>query len=86
MNNEIRPGDLVMVVRPTTCCGSMKSIGTVFEVAEIGNYFCHCVLYNFAGNGIAALVDAESGYPIQRLKKLNPPAEQEIIEREKEIA
>ena len=31
----IRPGDLVMVVRPTLCCGSTRRIGHTFAVLYV---------------------------------------------------
>ena len=88
MNNEIRPGDLVMVVRPTACCGKSNSIGKIFSVVAIESKLASC---KWCGRSVKQKPFAFTGHGkdaalLSRLQKLNPPSEQEIIEREKEIA
>lgn len=87
-NETIRPGDLVMVVRPTVCCGVGTSIGKVFSVKAIAKEDGVCKycgrllslrLLAFTGNGRDAVL-------LSRLKKLNPPAKHQTTEKEKEMA
>lgn len=83
--DDIQIGDLVMVVRPTECCKSLKGIGKIFTVEKVSRSFARCsecgtLLYVFS-----AYFNEDKGYPVKRLKKIDPPADgDEISTREKE--
>lgn len=49
MTSTIKPGDLVMIIRPTLCCNSSSSVGDVGIVAEIPSwaYYITCSLCGF---------------------------------------
>ena len=86
-NETIRPGDLVMVVRPTPCCAGTRSIGKIFSVKAIRNGKGRCSQCKLE-LGIVQIADFENGKAgnLSTLKKLNPPAKQETTEKEKEMA
>jgi hypothetical protein len=77
MYNSIKIGDLVMVVKPTTCCGSSNSIGRVFKVLRSENMFSKC---NHCGDlkeelhAVQSMQGSWYGYSLTRLIKINPPA------------
>jgi hypothetical protein len=88
--NTIREGDLVMVIKPSPCCG-MGKLGNVFIAGPIrpsskGGILCYycrkimppeiVVVCPTYGGKVAALT---------RLKKINPPAEPSHTERREEI-
>ena len=86
-NETIRPGDLVMVVRPTICCGNTKTLGKIFIAKKISHVFAFCPYCKFEfGESKIAYCETDGGVSIHRLKKLNPPAKQETTEKEKETA
>lgn len=85
MSDQIKPGDLVMVVKPTPCCHNFHGVGEISKVASIHieDFVCyHC---NFEMSG--ALVQTSVGWfaPVTVLKKLNPPADEETRETTKEL-
>ena len=82
MNDEIKVGDLVMVVKPKTCCGSPKSIGRIHTVT--GFYeICQCDACGYINHTTCAMVDGKhEARPLSVLKKINPPPIKESIERE----
>jgi hypothetical protein len=86
MANEIIVGDLVMVVRPTKCCGSPKRLGLIFRVIGFGVFGGPCGVCGKRGDG-SPLVMKERylGYVPQRLIKIDPPAQPESTETRKEI-
>lgn len=71
----IKTGDLVMVVKPTPCCGNCKAIGRTFTVKGVSASEAVC---RYCGR-IDKLEDALSvddrRYDISRLKKIDPPAD-----------
>jgi len=73
---DIKPGDLVMVVKLTPCCGNTGSLGTLFTVKDIvrGPSICkYCS--DFRANDVIAVLPDENGCDPRRLKKIDPPAE-----------
>lgn len=45
MSGQIRSGDVVMIVKPTLCCGQSTVVGMMFLVGEVGEWpgsCCHC--------------------------------------------
>lgn len=90
MSADIKPGDLVMVVRPRPCCGVASRMGMVgiAEIAKpIGDQVwcenCSMVDKNWANYFFIA----PHGYCHKsRLKKIDPPALADEVERVRELA
>ncbi len=81
----IQKGDLVVVVKPTPCCGKEGSVGKIYEVEEfIEVAKCrHCgKLYN---GKVAVLTEAGRGEPVIRLKRIPPIEELDNLERIEEM-
>ena len=82
MSGPIKKGDLVMVVLPALCgCGlAHKKVGTVFSVAYVANARWRCFHCGFEYTGGLAATGTRNergkkvGYPLSRLKKIDPPA------------
>lgn len=86
MTDQINPGDLVMVVKPTPCCGHSSGLGRVFRVSEVSRDLsrctrCHAVFISTLASGANTM----SGVLTSMLKKLNPPEREEIRETTKEL-
>lgn len=87
MSDQIKPGDLVMVVKTMPCCGYDGGLGTVFRASEITQEYVKCSgceAVRFNENELVG-IDEESCVETYRLKKLNPPAEEESRETTKEL-
>lgn len=88
MNAAIKPGDLVMVVRPSACCGSTTSVGKVGTVApnpSWGIYAeCDCCgatcwdIENFR-------TISDGAYHVTTLQKINPAAVGDSVPTRREI-
>jgi hypothetical protein len=85
--SNIKVGDLVMVVKPSSCCGNTLTIGDTFTVTSIDSYpsICgHCLKetkeYVVGGNSRGSLA------AVNRLIKIDPPALPESLECEKELS
>jgi len=80
MSNDIKAGDLVMIYKPTVCCGSTVSIGQLFTAGPIvvGAFGrCPC---GAAYRDTAAFDAADGTYvSITRLKKIPPLGKLEDI-------
>ena len=77
MSKDIKPGDLVMVVRPTSCCG-VANYGTTFVVAKYADNVmgrCDCCGYIELRDGVWVEYPDGGAYPVSRLKKIDPPSE-----------
>lgn len=91
MSEEIKVGDLVIIVRSTSCCGETSDIGDIFTAGTVFNSpvtecdICGKSLGNTTLVGIQGEEDGESGYPLSRLKKINPSTEPERVETQQEI-
>jgi hypothetical protein len=85
--SAIRVGDLVYVVRQ--CCGE-DFLGVVRNVSLIGRVmYPTCARCGFVSpvGTIAAMLDGihDYGFHLDWLRKIDPPAEQERVERGEEI-
>lgn len=78
MSEPIKVGDLVVVVKPGPCCGTARTLGHVFCVAEIrvaSGACCECgKVYDH--EAVAVYPDG-SGEPLSRLKRIDPLPESE---------
>ena len=76
--NNIKSGDLVMVVRPLECCGKTGGIGKVFRVHSVGYYTTRCQTCGAVdtASARAAISERGSAYLLTRLKRIDPPEEQ----------
>lgn len=84
-NETIRPGDLVMVVRPTVCCWNSSAVGKIFTVREISEGMGICVwCLHKANKKQAHTGNGNTAYILSRLKKINPPSKIETTEQQKE--
>ena len=84
---SFKPGDLVMVVKPTGCCDSTQSIGLMFTVKEMRHMASRCAGCGelVAANDVA--VDEANGtvcFP-SRLRKIDPLTEQDKTETLQEV-
>lgn len=77
MSADIKPGDLVMVVRPSRCCGRSDAIGMVGTVEPNPTWAryaqcdgCGAADFNHANY---RTIDG-GGYHVDTLKKIEPPA------------
>ena len=75
MNMQLKPGDLVMVVKPAPCCGDTSTLGHIFTVTHghVSGYRCNaCGVTAF----VSGLIPLEGKYCAEpeRLKKIDPPA------------
>lgn len=91
MENDIKAGDLVMVVRPRVCCGFTSGLGFTFVAGEIDSMPSLCnncekttsmpstLCGGYGANGLPFSVN------LSRLIKIDPPAQPESTETRKEI-
>ena len=76
----IKRGDLVMVVRPSICCGSQLSLGktyTVVRIVDIDAASPHkrrCRGCRKVIDEAIAFDDETGGYHVSRLRRIDPPA------------
>lgn len=96
MSKPIKVGDLVMVVRPTACCQHPGKIGKIYVVTEIffskGSFCERCKLVT---KDLIVAVDGSrfinedgtgGGYPVSRLIRIDPPAQDEETRTDQEVA
>lgn len=74
--SEIAKGDLVMVVKPTACCGNESAIGMTFHVMSLIKMECWCVHCGNHRNIMRAECPLGFG-DASRLKKIPPLSELE---------
>lgn len=85
--SDIKPGDLVMVIKPTPCCGYDRSLGEVFRAKAVerrprsrclhcGSLFVNC---------LAAQRGPSSWGLTYRLKKIDPPAEGDSLPTRRDL-
>lgn len=70
----IKVGDLVIVVKPTPCCGNYRSVGRIYKVARIVSGNRRCNFCAAISTHAFALQPNRYGIHLYRLKKLDPPA------------
>lgn len=78
MTSPIKPGDLVMVVKPVPCCGTEDRMGLTSTVQETPRWALyaqcrHCGEVDYAVENYRDLGDG--AYHVDTLKKVDPPAE-----------
>jgi len=77
---EIKPGDLVMVVKPRPCCGGLTNLGLTFTVGKIvrDSLRCRCGVITHSDPIATTGVINSRGRPeavlVCCLKKIDPPA------------
>lgn len=76
----IKKGDLVQVIRPTTCCGGDGSIGKIFTADYIENGYTLCAYCGVLKLEICARQDGQHWRALSRLRKIDPPSEGETRE------
>lgn len=88
MDKPISVGDLVVLVKPTPCCGDERNVGRFFTVLSLtkkpGFPWCnHCA----AERQTLSVQIADKGWvELYRLKRIPPLDELEGEKREEEIA
>lgn len=84
--SDIKPGDLVMIVKPMPCCGDNATLGNVFIVKSISGSDGVC---GACGDYQEFAMDAlrpDGGYTqLSRLKKIDPPAEGDSLPTRKDL-
>ncbi len=92
MPDQIKPGDLVMIIKPTPCCGHAPRLGYIFTVAEISSGLCHCLNCHclnchsvFISSTWAKEAQGDGGMLMSTRKKINPPADDESRETIREL-
>jgi len=70
----IKKGDLVMVVKPTLCCDRPERMGFVFEAQGIHDGIIECLLCGEEREGVSVVLENDTGFPIECLMKIDPPA------------
>lgn len=87
--NNIKVGDLVMVVKPTLCCGNPYSIGKLFTVIENTikqiSYCIHCGEEWVTASKDMVLLSDDKAILRTRLIKIDPPSQPETITESKEL-
>ena len=87
MSEKIQPGDLVMVVKPTACCGASNSIGEIHRVAKVerAELWCNVCFADF--DGIAADIGDGDYIPLRELKRIPPlDCEDVVVKNEESVA
>ena len=85
----MKAGDLVMVVKPSTCCGSASAVGKVFVVNEVSETWIlkcsHCAAI-FDGKASSLYEEGvEAAVLVSRLIKIDPPELPESVEIKEEL-
>ena len=86
--SDIRVGDLVMVVRWPCCGGGLGHIMRVVSIFDDREKYirAHCSICGVSDRlGLTAYGDDGWRVPVNRLKRIDPPAEDERIETNEEI-
>ena len=83
---NIKKGDLVMVVRPSPCCGNINAIGITFIAMPKTSQRLRCA-YCAALTTTGHFLNSSTGYgyPPSRLKKIDPPSEGDSLPTRKDI-
>lgn len=83
----IAVGDLVMVVKPTECCGVFSPKAHIFVVARIKPSYWRCVHCGRSGFGesMAWLDDNTQCFAVFRLKRIPPISELEGVQSEEKL-
>jgi hypothetical protein len=83
--SEIKAGDLVMVVRPTTCCNWSGNVGEIFRVADVSLDYSECGC-RYYGKELAALDPGDGTWcDVSQLIKIDPPPVAEDVPAVEEL-
>lgn len=88
MNNNpenIKAGDLVMVVRAMPCCGGIRQFGTVFRVTDVKSEWGYCTFCGHIKYATLASGDKSFFREVVTLKKIDPPEEGDSLPTRKDI-
>lgn len=88
MSADIKPGDLVMVVRPMRCCGAQTGLGNfgIVEGAPAGFYGLQCDSCHNVDLDIDNIFTIRGSFISRyRLKKIDPPALVDEVESAKQL-
>lgn len=87
MSEPIKVGDLVVVVKPTPCCGSTGAMGEFFRVGEIVVCEGSCNDCGVEGSPeLCAVIEGEDeGAPLSILRRIPPLAELEGQRTEEDL-
>ncbi|MCI2809366.1 hypothetical protein [Eoetvoesiella caeni] len=74
---NIQKGDLVMVVKPTECCGLAVGLGAIFRVERTlsGRGNCGHCQKKLGAVSVAFGHKGTTVFPFRSLKKIDPPAD-----------
>lgn len=72
MIDEIKPNDIVIVVRPSSCCNTDASIGKVGKVIKIFHATTYCMKCGSVAIFNSALLNNGSIFPLRELKRIPP--------------
>jgi len=82
----IRPGDLVMVVRPTPCCGDKSAVGKIYKVGAVAlsDFACGC---GAEPEDLLAAFDVANklAFEVTRLIRIDPLSEPESVTQEEGV-
>ena len=81
----IRPGDLVMVVKPTPCCGGARRVGKLFVAGKIRNIYGICPQCGVSEYRLSTYNERGRWDVLTRLKRIPPLSELEGEKRDEEI-
>ncbi len=79
MDKPISVGDLVMVIKPTQCCGSGKHIGEIFTYLGTDDLICRCPKCGHQVLERTANLSDGTACEFIRLKRIPPLSEFEDV-------
>lgn len=84
---SIKKGDLVMVVKPTECCGLPYGLGLIFKVEETLTNAGSCGQCGRQSDSISIAFGSggRSVFPFRSLKKIEPPADGDSLPTRKDL-
>ena len=83
-DRPIQAGDLVIIVKPTSCCNNSFGIGFIYKVEKVCRVDFYCNKCHAPQTAIGAIMSNGSGDPIRNLKRIPPLAELESTEHREE--
>lgn len=84
-------GDLVIVTKPTICCGNSRRVGSVYKVKQHNGFETVCICGAVSPANETTVLDGVGFNGLQlalftlSLKKIDPPAEGETREAYKNL-
>jgi len=84
--SDIKAGDLVMVVRPSTCCGNSSLLGSIFTVDDVFRGIGRCGRCGHIHTLPVDIVETPNlSLLASTLKKIDPPAEGDSLPTRKDL-